>query len=190
MVDNNLQTSAKDVYAVGDCAQLRTPKPGRRNIEAVWYTGRMAGETAAYNICGKPTEYDPGIWFNSAKFLDIEYQTYGTVLANPPDNHKSLVWQHATEDKLVHIVYDKDDKTIIGFNLFGIRYRHEVCEKWLAEKTHVESVLQNLSLANFDPEFFKEHESEIVAQYNKEEGKNLGNKSSRSLDKVLAFLRG
>jgi len=189
LVNNHLETSAKDVYAVGDCAQLRTPQPGRRNIEAVWYTGRMAGETAAYNICGKPTEYDPGIWFNSAKFLDIEYQTYGTVSANPPENHKSLVWQDTTEDKLVHIVYDRNDKSVIGFNLFGIRYRHEVCEKWLADKTHVETVLQNLSLANFDPEFFKEHESEIIAQYNKEEGKNLSNKSSRSLDKVLAFLR-
>lgn len=190
MVDNHLETSAKDVYAIGDCAQLRTPQPGRRNIEAVWYTGRMTGETAAYNICGKPKEYNPGIWFNSAKFMDIEYQTYGTVLPKPPENHKSLVWQDATEDKLVHIVYDKNDQTIIGFNLFGIRYRHEVCEKWLADKAHVETVLQNLSLANFDPEFYKEHESEIISQYNKEEGKNLSNKSSRSLNKVLAFLRG
>lgn len=190
MVDNHLETSAKDVYAVGDCVQLRTPQPGRRNIEAVWYTGRMAGETAAYNICGKPTDYDPGIWFNSAKFLDIEYQTYGTVLPNPPENHKSLVWQHDTKDKLVHIVYDKDYKSIIGFNLFGIRYRHEVCEKWLADKAHVETVLQNLSLANFDPEFYIEHELDILNQYNKEEGKSLGIKSSRSLDKVFAFLRG
>ena len=90
----------------------------------------------------------------------------------------------------MHIVYDKDDKSIIGFNLFGIRYRHEVCEKWLADKLHVETVLQNLSLANFDPEFYKEHESDIINQYNKEEGKNLSNKSSRSLDKVFAFLRG
>ncbi|NND80205.1 MAG: NAD(P)/FAD-dependent oxidoreductase [Maribacter sp.] len=190
LVDEFLETSAKDVFAIGDCAQMRSPKDGRRPVEAVWYTGRMTGETAAYNICGKPTQYDPGIWFNSAKFLDIEYQTYGNVLAHPPENHKSLVWQHDQEDKLVRIVYDAKDRTIIGFNLFGIRFRHEVCEKWLAEKANVETVLQNLSLANFDPEFYKEYESEIINQYNNSEGRNLSNKSSRSFDKVLTFLRG
>ncbi|MEZ4689782.1 MAG: hypothetical protein R3A12_06220 [Ignavibacteria bacterium] len=37
----------------------------------------------AQTICGKRTAYDPGIWFNSAKFLDIEYQTaYGLVNMN------------------------------------------------------------------------------------------------------------
>lgn len=191
VVDDNLKTSAPDVYAVGDCAQLTNPKPGRRNVEAIWYTGRMMGETAAYNICGKAISYDPGIWFNSAKFMDIEYQTYGTVApeSRKPENHKSLVWQHPTEDRLVRIVYDVNDKTIVGFNLFGVRYRHEVCEKWLRDKVSVEEVLQNLALANFDPEFFKEYEEDIIRQYNKETGSNLKLKSSRTLDKVLAFLK-
>ncbi len=37
------------------------------------------GETVAQTICDNKTEYKPGHWFNSAKFLDIEYQTYGWV---------------------------------------------------------------------------------------------------------------
>ena len=44
----------------------------------------------------------------------------------------------------------------------GIRYRHEVCEKWLREKASVETVLQNLGIANFDPEFYKEYEAEVI----------------------------
>ena len=68
----NLVFSVEDVYAIGDCAQLQNPLPGRRPVEAIWYTGRMAGETVAHNICGNKVTYDPGIWFNSAKFLDIE----------------------------------------------------------------------------------------------------------------------
>ena len=81
-VNDNLETNIKDVYAIGDCAELSDPKPGRRGVEAIWYTGRMMGETAAYNITGKNVAYDPGIWFNSAKFLDIEYQVYGEVPGN------------------------------------------------------------------------------------------------------------
>jgi NADPH-dependent 2,4-dienoyl-CoA reductase/sulfur reductase-like enzyme len=67
------------VYAIGDCAQHRTPPPGRKAVEQVWYTGRMHGETLALTLTGKRPPYAPGHWFNSAKFLDIEYQTYGQV---------------------------------------------------------------------------------------------------------------
>ncbi len=190
LVNQFLETNIADVYAIGDCAQQRTPMPGRRRIEAVWYTGRMMGETVAHNICGKQIAYDPGIWFNSAKFLDLEYQVYGSVLANPPENHASLYWEHANRKHSVRIIYDKNDKTILGFNLMGIRYRHEVCEKWLAAKEHVEVVLQNLSLANFDPEFYAEYEADIVALYNKQNGTNLQLKEKRSWNRVFAFLKG
>lgn len=188
MVNNNLETNIPNVYAIGDCAQLRAPKPGRRNIEAIWYTGRMMGETVAYNITGQKIDYDPGIWFNSAKFIDIEYQVYGDLPAKHDEDTESLFWKHEDNEKSVRINYDKNTGTIKGFNLFGIRYRHEVCEKWIKDKIHVEDVLQNLGLANFDPEFYKQYESEIVDLYNKVSGKNLTLKTKRGLRKVLAFL--
>jgi NADPH-dependent 2,4-dienoyl-CoA reductase/sulfur reductase-like enzyme len=189
MVDNSLATNIKDVYAIGDCAQLRSPKPGRRNIEAIWYTGRMMGETVAYSIVGKKVDYDPGIWFNSAKFLDIEYQVYGDMPPSHDEQTTSLFWKHSDNEKSVRINFDKTSGVIKGFNLFGIRYRHEVCEKWIKDKTHIEEVLQNLGMANFDPEFFKEYEAEVIAHYNAQTGKNLSLKTKRGLSKVLAFLK-
>ena len=189
LVDEKLETSVKDIYAIGDCAQARNPRPGRRPIEAVWYTGKMMGETVAYTVCGKKQEYDPGIWFNSAKFVDIEYQVYGTVLSKAPENHVSIYWEHPEGRKSIRIVYEKETKEVLGFNLMGIRYRHEVCEKWLKEKTSVETVLQNLGLANFDPEFYKEYEEEVVKIYNQQTGSNLQLKQKRSLTAAIKFLR-
>ena len=189
VVDNTLATNMPDVYAIGDCVQLRTPMPGRRPIEAVWYTGRMMGETVAYTICGTPKVYDPGIWFNSAKFMDIEYQVYGTVLPNAPESHTSIYWEHPDGRKAIRIVYDKEDYSVQGFNLMGIRYRHEVCEKWLRDKTHIEEVIQNLGLANFDPEFYKEYEADVVNIYNQQTGKQLTLKKRRGLNNVLRFLK-
>ena len=186
--DKYLRTSLPDVYAIGDCAELREPLEGRRPIEAIWYTGRMMGETVAYNILGKPVPYDPGVWFNSAKFLDIEYQVYGEVPAGGRDGLATLYWEHPDGEKAVRINYEESDGTIRGFNLMGIRYRHEVCEKWILEKTHVEEVLQNLGMANFDPEFYKEYESEVVRLYNQQTGKNLQLKQKRSLSAALKFL--
>ena len=190
LVDQHLQTNIPDVYAIGDCAQQREPLPGRRPIEAIWYTGRMMGEVAAYNICGQEVAYDPGIWFNSAKFFDIEYQVYGEVPARIPDDMETLYWEHSDGEKSIRINYDKEAGHIRGFNLMGVRYRHEVCRKWLAEKTSVEDVLQNLGIVNFDPEFYDEYESELVNLYNQKTGKQLQLKQKRGLAKALAFLKG
>ena len=165
LVNEYLETSAPDVYAIGDCSEQRNPRPGRRGVEAIWYTGRMMGETVAYNICKKPIPYDPGIWFNSAKFMDIEYQVYGDVRAKQPEEHQSIYWEHPEGRKSIRVIYDKASKVIVGFNLMGVRFRHEVCEKWIKEKTDIETVMKNLALANFDPEFFKKNESEIRQQF-------------------------
>ncbi|MEL6986751.1 MAG: FAD/NAD(P)-binding oxidoreductase [Bacteroidota bacterium] len=188
VVNDYLETNMPDVYAIGDCAQIENPQPGRRPIEAVWYTGKMMGETVAYTICKQKLAYDPGIWFNSAKFLDIEYQVYGTILAKPPEHHQSLYWEAADGKKSIRIVYDRNDNSILGFNLMGVRYRHEVCEKWIQNKASIDEVMQNLSLANFDPELYKAYEADVVAQYNQQSGKSIQLKKSRSWNNVFSFL--
>lgn len=188
LVNENLQTNIPDVYAIGDCAELKNPKDGRRGVEAIWYTGRMMGETVAYNVTGKNISYDPGLWFNSAKFLDIEYQVYGEMPSRPAEHHSNIYWEHEDGEKSIRIVYDKNDQRVLGFNLMGIRFRHEVCEKWILDKANLDLVLQNLSLANFDPEFCKQYEGDLLSQYNKQTGKNLSLKKERKLDQVLSFL--
>ncbi|MDX1477635.1 MAG: FAD-dependent oxidoreductase [Saprospiraceae bacterium] len=189
LVDRHLRTNLPDIYAAGDCAEHRDPREGRRAIEAVWYAGRMSGETVAHVICGNDVSYDPGIWFNSAKFFDIEYQVYGTVPSDAAPSQSQLYWEHKDGRKSVRLVYDRDSGSVMGFNLMGIRYRHEVCDRWLQEGTHIEKVLADLGVANFDPECYREYEQDIVAQYNQQSGAQVRLRSRRGLSAALRFLR-
>ena len=189
MVDEHLQTNVPHVYAIGDCAQLRNPNPGRRGVEAIWYTGRMMGETVAYNICGHSVSYDPGIWFNSAKFFDIEYQVYGSIQTKIPETDSVLYWEHEEGKKAVRLQFDSTSLQVKGFNLMGVRFRHEVCEKWIRDKTHIEEVLQHLPLASFDPEFFRSHHTDIVDLYNRKYDRKISLKSTGRLNQVLQFLK-
>ena len=175
LVNRFLETNIKDIYAIGDCAEQQKAIGQRRNIEAVWYTGRMMGETLAQTICGNKTAYNPGHWFNSAKFLDIEYQTYGWVFSekNKKENELYFQWKHPKEYKCITISFDKDTHQFLGINTFGIRMRHEIFDKWLTEKRAIEHVLEYLADANFDPEFYKLYEPQIVAKFNKENNKNI-----------------
>ena len=132
-VNRYLETNIKDVYAIGDCAEQHEPIGNRRPIEAVWYTGRMMGETLAQTICGNRIAYKPVHWFNSAKFFDIEYQTYGWVFAETgrPEYEAHFHWKHSDDTKCITIAYHKGTNKFLGINTFGIRMRHEVFDKLL-----------------------------------------------------------
>ena len=135
LVNRFLETNVKDIYAIGDCAEQRKAIQNRKTIEAVWYTGRMMGETLAQTICGNRIEYKPGHWFNSAKFFDIEYQTYGWVYPEKerPSYEKHFQWKHHKESKCITLAYHKDTHIFLGINTFGIRMRHEIFDRWLTE---------------------------------------------------------
>ena len=173
LVNEFLETNTADVYAVGDCAEFHQHPTGRRNLEQVWYTGRMMGETVAQTICGNKTAYRPGMWFNSAKFFDIEYQTYGWVFSELRDNEADFYWEDESGKICLHLVYDQSNKTLLGINTFGIRLRHEVCERWIDGGDTIDYILEHLADANFDPEFYKKYEREIVELYNKEQGTTI-----------------
>ena len=113
------------------------------------------------SMCNKLTEYQRGIWFNSAKFFDIEYQTYGKVPAVLPAGEETLFWQHRQGKKSLRINYETETGRVLGFNLLGIRYRHEICARWIKEERPITYVLQHLKEANFDPEFYRRYEKEI-----------------------------
>ena len=165
LVNRYLKTNIEDVYAIGDCAQQREPIGQRKSVEAVWYTGRMMGETLAQTLTIKQTPWNPGNWFNSAKFFDIEYQTYGWVSNNAGNNEQHLSWSHSDNKKFMTVAFNPDTNIFLGINTFGIRLRHEVVNRWLNENRKIDYVLANLQLANFDPEFYKRHEKAIFNSF-------------------------
>ncbi|MHA7942385.1 NAD(P)/FAD-dependent oxidoreductase [Formosa sp. 3Alg 14/1] len=166
-VNRFLETNVADVYAIGDCAEQHEAIGNRRPIEAVWYTGRMMGEVLAQTICGNKMAYKPGHWFNSAKFLDIEYQTYGWVFSerSKPEHEAHFHWKHEDDTKCITVAYHKDTNLFLGINTFGIRMRHEVFDRWLTEARDVDYVIHHLAEANFDPEFYKTFETDILKAY-------------------------
>ena len=155
LVNEYLETNVTDVYAIGDCVEHCQPKEGRKSIEQIWYTGRIMGETVAQTICGERTAYQPGVFFNSAKFFDLEYQTYGDVPARLPEGMKTFYWQHPKKDIALRINYRTDNEAVTGFNALGIRLRHAVCDEWITKQRPFEYVLKHIKEANFDPEFFE-----------------------------------
>ncbi|OKL40347.1 NAD(P)/FAD-dependent oxidoreductase [Pontibacter flavimaris] len=174
LVDQRFATNIPNVFAIGDCAEYRVPVPQRQRIEQVWYTGRMHGETLAHNLTHpEPVAYTPGPWFNSAKFFDIEYQTYGMVPSRWEEPVTSFYWEHADGKIAFRAVFNGETKKLHGVNCLGMRLRHDFFDQALRESWTVEQVLVKLHEANFDPEFYERHHRDILQAYNRQLGTDL-----------------
>ncbi|KAA3634783.1 MAG: NAD(P)/FAD-dependent oxidoreductase [Calditrichaeota bacterium] len=149
IVDEQLQTNLENVYAAGDCTSVVWFNDVRRP-EQLWYTSRDQGLVAGENLFGLEKNYKRGIFYNSAKFFDIEYTTAGYVNFNFEDEQN---WYQKEEGKpyTVRVTY-LPDKTVIGFNMLGRRWNHTILVQWIAEKRKLDWVLKHLNEANYDEE--------------------------------------
>lgn len=191
LVNEWLRTNVPDVYAAGDCAQLRAPARGRRPVEPIWYVGRAMGECVASTIAGEPAPYSQGSWFNSAKFFDVEWQVYGDVRVPLPQDRETLYWEQPDGRRSIRIDYRRSDGAVVGFNLMGIRYRHELCHRWIEAGRSVWEVLPELGAANFDPELHREYEGKLADAWNRlHPDKAVRLRRHRGRAGLLAVLRG
>ena len=173
IINQYFETNIPDIYAIGDCAQFEQPLQGRKPIEQVWYTGRMHGETLALTLSGNRTPYRPGNWFNSAKFFDLEYQTYGLVPSKPGEGNAYFFWQHPQKDVAMGIYYNTTNNRLIGVNSYGLRLRHNFFDECLNKEKQVDFVLTHLNQAWFNPEFSKNYSPDILEEWNTTTGSKI-----------------
>ncbi len=148
-VNPSFETSLNGVWAAGDCAEIQLP--GRPPlVEQIWYAARRQGELAAHAMLGDAVQYAPPIFYNSAKFFDIEYTTVGSVMNAPPE---ASSYFHRTPGQDVSVRIVEQQGAVIGFNMLGSRWDHTVLERWIAERRPTTYVQERLAQAQFDVEF-------------------------------------
>lgn len=145
LVGPQLRTSADGVWAAGDCAQLRQPPTGVQALQPIWYTARAQGATAGLCMAGRPRPYAPGVFFNSAKFFDLEWQLYGQTSGPGAD------WEWTDGRRSLRIRHE--DGRVLGVSGLGVRLRQSACTRWIAEGWPVERAVADLPAARFDAEF-------------------------------------
>lgn len=152
LVDSRLRASAPAVFAAGDCVELRDPPVGRPAVSALWYVAREQGAVAGRNMAGADSEYAPAVFYNSAKFFDLEWQVYGRVDATPPAGEASLYWADPRGRRALRVQH-AGAGAVLGVSAVGIRLRADACSHWISAGVHVDQALAELRMAVFDEEF-------------------------------------
>ena len=84
LVDRTLASDYPHVFAAGDCAEVTALDGQSTYIEQLWYSAMRQGAYVARAMCGETRPYDPGIFYNSAMFFDVDYIYIGALRA--PDD--------------------------------------------------------------------------------------------------------
>lgn len=79
LADEYLETSAEDVLAAGDVAEVYDETTGRAALDTLWPTARAHGAAAAATMAGTPTPYRRGVAQNVTLLAGIPTTIIGAV---------------------------------------------------------------------------------------------------------------
>ncbi len=78
-VDESLQTSAPDVFAAGDVAQVFDPFSGKAVLDTLWGVAVAQGRIAGRNMAGQTTLYRKSVPFNVTRLVGLTTTIIGAV---------------------------------------------------------------------------------------------------------------
>jgi len=67
------------------------------------------------------------------------------------DTTKTTYLKMPNQNISIRLVHNEDK--ILGFNMLGSRWDHEILQKWIQEEHSPQFVMQNLQKAQYDVEF-------------------------------------
>lgn len=89
-VNEFMETSLPDVYAAGDCIEVRDCVTGRQTPSALWTLAVEQGRYAAYNLAGRRKPYPlPLTRMNAAQFGGLPFISVGAV----DEGEEVLTWK-------------------------------------------------------------------------------------------------
>ena len=84
LVDDQMRTSARDVFAAGDVAEHFDLARDERWVNAIWPEAADQGRIAGLNMAGVPARYPGSLSRNTIRIFDMDLTTCGLV--NPPED--------------------------------------------------------------------------------------------------------
>ncbi|MFH0860192.1 MAG: FAD-dependent oxidoreductase [Candidatus Altiarchaeota archaeon] len=158
LVDGNMQTNVKGVYAAGDAAEaMDTLMEAPRTI-AIWPLAVRQGRVAGQNMAGRKTEYGGGFPMNSVEICGMP--TISAGITDPKEKGYELLEQQKAGEGSYRKVVLKDGR-LVGMILLGDVERAGIFTGLIEGKVDVSAVKEHLLHDDFGlimlPKGYKKH---------------------------------
>jgi NADPH-dependent 2,4-dienoyl-CoA reductase/sulfur reductase-like enzyme/pSer/pThr/pTyr-binding forkhead associated (FHA) protein len=154
-VDDRLRSSAPNVYAAGDVAEVNG------TLIQLWEPARLQARVAAANMTGRDRVYAPGVQYFATRLFDLDFASLGSVAREAPTPSPQGGMRQEYVDAPRgggRIAYRKvvvRDGKLVGALMLGdresrVRQRGRLFKRLIDEKIDVTSIAQQLLDPDFD----------------------------------------
>ncbi len=158
LVDEQLRTSVRDIYAVGDVAALKNPQTGTYETHAQWYAAVQQGRVVAAAMTGHydRAQHAFGVPWHATNVGELYMLTVGTPQTTIL-GATTLTDRGKKRYRRMTIVGDK----LVGYLSLGTVQPDSLAIKRLIDEGHsINSVKKSLLKGNFDArKFFSQRQS-------------------------------
>lgn len=183
LVDEYLQTSAADIFAAGDVAQVYDPFTGNSVLDSLWGPARQQGAIAGMNMAGASQVYLKTVAFNVTRLAGLTTTIVGTVGKGRDDDligiarGDSETWRQLPDAIAAQQDFEVNrlrlmlgEKAILGVIVMGDQTLSKPLHSIVAEKIDISSIRTkllepNAPVADLIAEFWTQRKSVHAPQY-------------------------
>jgi len=147
VVDNNMQTSVKDVYAAGDVAEATDFFSGQKNPMPIWPDAYTQGDVAGIAMAGGKKEYEGGLAMNSIEFFKVSTISMGVTNPSEPSDYEIHTFQDIQNYQYRKIVLQNN--RLVGAVLVGSVDRAGIFSGLIKERIDMTPFKESLLLPDF-----------------------------------------
>ena len=162
LVDDQLRSSVRDIYAAGDVAALKDPQSGEYAPRAQWYAAVQQGRIAAAAMTGSATHEEGfGIPWHATRLGELSMLTVGNAL-QWRDMATTLTDSSKGSYRRLSIVDDR----LVGYLSLGPAQPDGLAIKRLIDEGHsIRNIKKALLKGNFDARKYFSHQRTYAAHY-------------------------
>jgi NADPH-dependent 2,4-dienoyl-CoA reductase/sulfur reductase-like enzyme len=161
LVNEYMATSAPDIFAAGDCAQIFDPVSGQAIMETLWNPARKQGYTAGLNMAGRQTAYRHSPSFNVTRLAGLTVTIIGSLGGSRDEDLLTIArgesesWRFGLEGVTLHQAGDVNrlrlvigKKSLLGALLIGDQTLSVPLQELICDQTDITPVREQLLASN------------------------------------------
>lgn len=182
LVDEHLRTSAKDIFAAGDVAQVYDPITGNSILDSLWGPAREQGSIAGINMTGIQSVYSKPVAFNVTRLAGLTTTIIGRVGHGEDDDligiarGDSELWRQLPNSITAQQEYEVNrlrimlgESTILGAVVMGDQTLSHALQSLISQRVDITSIRSGLlepeaPLADLIAEFWIQWVNSYVPQ--------------------------
>ncbi len=157
LVNEHMQTSAPDVYAAGDAAEVYDPRSGRTILDTLWSTALAQGRAAGANMAGVQTPYSKNIAINVTRLSGLTTTIIGSVGGGRDEDLLTIArgdseswritphaWAVVDQHDVNRVRLLMDERAIVGALVMGDQTLSRPLHRLIAAMTDISSIRERI----------------------------------------------